>query len=250
VIDRHVLAAISLTGVILDFMGGLYLAYDLLGGKRGPLRALTRTATYSLLFGVGYGLPLGPIYGFVAGTGLGLALGLEFWVVAATRGRPMPVAAMLGFAVLRGGTAQGLAAALTFDARFGIVFGLFSIVGLAVAYLLGFAPSQEYQPGTRPRFTRRKLAATCVRGAVIGVAGTLAGAVAREGAQGVVFGLEIGLVVAAVGAIVATLSPYVEWWADTLPAQRLGMGGALLVLVGFALQSLQYWATLLNVEVR
>jgi hypothetical protein len=26
--DRHVLAAISLSGVILDFMGGLYLAYE------------------------------------------------------------------------------------------------------------------------------------------------------------------------------------------------------------------------------
>jgi len=63
-----------------------------------------------------------------------------------------------------------------------------------------------------------------------------------------VFGLEIGFIVAA-GAIVATVSPY-EWWADTLPAQRLGVFGALLVLISFALQSLQYWGTLLNVPVR
>lgn len=42
----------------------------------------------------------------------------------------------------------------------------------------------------------------------------------------------------------------VEWWADTLPAQRLGLLGAILLLVGFALQSLQYWVTLLNVEIR
>jgi hypothetical protein len=82
----------------------------------------------------------------VAGVGLGLALGLEFWVAAAMQGRRMPIAAMLGFAVLRGGTAQGLAAALTFDARFGAAFGLLSIMGLAVAYLLGFAPSQDIRP--------------------------------------------------------------------------------------------------------
>lgn len=35
---------------------------------------LTRAATYGVLFGVGYGLPLGPTYGIVAGAGLGLAL--------------------------------------------------------------------------------------------------------------------------------------------------------------------------------
>ena len=248
-IGSHLLAAISLSGVVLDLMGGLYLAYDLLGGKRGPLRALTRTATYSLLFGVGYGLPLGPVYGLVAGLGLGLALGIEFWLAAATRGRT-PLAATLGFAVLRGATAQGLAAALTFDPRFGIAFGLLSIVGLIAAYLFGFAPSQEYQPETRPRLTRRRLIATCVRGAVIGLAGAAAGRLTQEGARGVVFGLEIGLVVAAVGAVVATLSPYVEWWTDTLPSQRLGVLGTVLLLVGFALQSCQYWVILLGVQVR
>jgi len=36
VIDRHLLAAISLGGTLLDLIGGLYLAYDLLGGKKGP----------------------------------------------------------------------------------------------------------------------------------------------------------------------------------------------------------------------
>jgi hypothetical protein len=35
-----------------------------------------------------------------------------------------------------------------------------------------------------------------------------------------------------------------------LPPQRLGVFGAVLLLVGFALQSLQYWATLLNLQIR
>jgi drug/metabolite transporter superfamily protein YnfA len=85
---------------------------------------------------------------------------------------------------------------------------------------------------------------------VIGLAGMGAGSLTHEGARGLVFGVEIGLVVAAVGGIVTIVSPYIEWWADTLPPQRLGLFGAILLLVGFALQSLQYWATLLNVEVR
>ncbi|HLW46364.1 MAG TPA: hypothetical protein VKW09_01170 [bacterium] len=89
-------------------MGGLYLAYHLLGGQRGPLRAVMRAATYTVLFVVGYGVPLGLIYGLVAGLGLGIALGIEFWLAASIRG-PIPLAATLGFAVICGGTAQGLA---------------------------------------------------------------------------------------------------------------------------------------------
>ena len=68
-IDRHLLAAISLGGTLLDLIGGLYLAYDLLGGKKGPLRVITRIATDSVIFGLGYALPLGPRYGLVAGPG-------------------------------------------------------------------------------------------------------------------------------------------------------------------------------------
>jgi hypothetical protein len=35
VIDRHVIAGISIAGTVCDVMGGLYLAYDLLGGNSG-----------------------------------------------------------------------------------------------------------------------------------------------------------------------------------------------------------------------
>jgi len=63
VIDRHVIAGISIAGTLGDVMGGLYLAYDLLGGNNGPLRTLTRVMTYSLIFCIGYGLPFGLIFG-------------------------------------------------------------------------------------------------------------------------------------------------------------------------------------------
>ncbi len=185
----------------------------------------------------------------MAGLGLGIALGIEFWLAATVHGR-VPPGATLGLAILRSATAQGLAAVSTFGVRFGAAFGALSIIGVIAVYLAGFAPSQEYQPDARPRLTRRRLVATCVRGAVIGLAGALAGSLTHEGARGLMFGLEIGLVVAAVGAVVATVSPFVEWWADALPAQRLGVLGTVLLLTGFALQSLQYWVVLLNVRVR
>ena len=54
---------LSLTGVVLDALGGLYLAYDLLGGKQGPLRLLSRVLTYSAIFGLGYGATLGLWFG-------------------------------------------------------------------------------------------------------------------------------------------------------------------------------------------
>lgn len=34
IIDRHLIAGISIAGTVCDVMGGLYLAYDLLGGKQ------------------------------------------------------------------------------------------------------------------------------------------------------------------------------------------------------------------------
>ena len=69
--DHHAIAAISVTGICLDVFGGLYLAYDLLGGQHGPLRVLTRMVTYSIVFGIGYGLGLGLFFGIASGGGYG-----------------------------------------------------------------------------------------------------------------------------------------------------------------------------------
>ena len=57
--DHHTLAAVSIVGTSLDVLGTLYLAYDLLGGQHGPLRLLTRAVTYSVVFGIGYGICFG-----------------------------------------------------------------------------------------------------------------------------------------------------------------------------------------------
>lgn len=77
-VDHHLLASISLVGTTLDLLGGLYLAYDLLGGQHGPLRVLTRVVTYSVIFGIFYGLGLGILFGTVAGIASGVTVAFEF----------------------------------------------------------------------------------------------------------------------------------------------------------------------------
>src|SRR6266699_2374930 len=77
VMDHHAVAAVSLTGICMDVLGGLYLAYDLLGGQYGPLRLLTRVVTYSIVFGIGYGIGLGFYFGVAAGTVTGITVAIE-----------------------------------------------------------------------------------------------------------------------------------------------------------------------------
>jgi hypothetical protein len=61
---RHdLIPVLSLAGVIMDALGGLYLAYELFGGKNGPLRTITKSASYGVLFGSAYALPLGVWFG-------------------------------------------------------------------------------------------------------------------------------------------------------------------------------------------
>lgn len=69
----------------LNALGGCYLAYDLLGGKRGPLRTIARTAGYVALFLIGYVLVLGLRYAIVAASGMGILLGIEFRIAGMTR---------------------------------------------------------------------------------------------------------------------------------------------------------------------
>jgi hypothetical protein len=63
--------------VILDGLGGLFLTYDLVGGKHGPLRAITKSVTSGVMFGIVYRLPLGTWFGLAGLVVSGPALSLE-----------------------------------------------------------------------------------------------------------------------------------------------------------------------------
>ena len=247
-IDKHTLAIISIAGSSLDVLGALYLAYDLLGGEHGPLRTLTRAVTYGALFGFGYGLALGPVFGLCSGVTHGLTLGWELSRAARQERKPGLWYDATTSAIRGGGFALG--AAYLYGAIFGITFGALSTVGQVVGYRFGIRPTLDLRPGTRPRLTKRQFLAAVNRAIGYAIAGYLSALVAHRRAHALKFGLEVGLLVGVVTAITNACMPFVEWIAERVPARRMGVFGVALILIGFTLQSVQYWLTLLDVDVR
>jgi hypothetical protein len=247
-IDKHTLALISIIGSSLDVLGALYLAYDLLGGEHGPLRTLTRGVTYGLLFGTGYGLALGPVFGLASGVAHGITLAWEY--SRASRHGPKP-----GFwldtamSAIRG-CGFALGATYSFGAAFGVTFGVMSTAGQAIAYRFGIRPTLDYQPATRPRMTKYQFLAAVNRAAGYAVAGYLSSLVAHQRDHPIAVGLKTGLAIGVVTMVIGSCTPFIEWTADHVPEKRMGVFGVGLIVIGFALQSVQYWATLLDVSVR
>lgn len=246
-IDKHTLALVSIVGSSLDVLGALYLAYDLLGGEHGPLRTLTRAVTYGLLFGGGYGLALGPVFGLASGVAHGITLGWEY--SRASRHGPKPGFWYdLAMSALRGaGFAVG--AAYLYGARFGATFGALSTVGQVLAYRVGIRPTLDYRPATRPRLTKHQFLAAVNRTVGYTVAGYISASTAHQRANALTVGLKAGLAIGVVTAIANACTPFIEWMADHVPQKRMGVFGVGLILIGFALQSIQYWLTLLDVSI-
>jgi hypothetical protein len=247
-IDKHTLALISIVGSSLDVLGALYLAYDLLGGEHGPLRTLTRGVTYGVLFGAGYGLALGPVFGLAAAVTTGITLAWEF--SRASRGGPKP-----GFwydtavSAIRGvGFAVG--AAYLYGGVFGATFGALNTVGQAIAYRAGLRPTIDYQPAKRPRITKHQVLAVVNRTIGNTAAGYLSALAAHQPAIALTVGVKLGLVIGVVTAVGSACTPFIEWTADHLPEKRMGVFGIGLILIGFGLQSAQYWVALLDVSIR
>jgi hypothetical protein len=245
--DHHTLAAISIAGTCLDVLGSLYLAYDLLGGQHGPLRLLTRAVTYSIVFGIGYGLGLGLFFGLASGIATGITVSIEF--NRASRGLKhysWPWEAL--FSAIRG-AAFGAGLYRILGLRFAIAFGVAITLGQVFAYSRGMRPAIDYSPSRRPRLTRRQFGGTVVR--TVGYIGTalVCSALVHRVEHVWAFAIRVGLVTGLVTGIGISATPFIEYFADHLPERRLGAFGILLILCGFALQSLQYWLTLFDVHV-
>jgi hypothetical protein len=247
-IDKHTLALISIVGSSLDVLGALYLAYDLLGGEHGPLRTLTRGVTYGVLFGGGYGLALGPVFGLASGVAHGITLGWEY--TRASRHRPKPgfwfdtaMSAIRGFGF-------ALGAAYLYGRTFGFAFGALSTAGQVIAYQAGIRPTLNYRPSTRPGLTKLQFLAAVNRAVGYAVAGYISSLVAHQSANALSVGVKGGLVIGVVTVVAGTFVPFIEWTADHVPARRMGVFGVGLILIGFTLQSVQYWVALLDVTIR
>jgi hypothetical protein len=234
-------------GSCFDVLGALYLAYDLLGGQHGPLRAVTRGVTYGLLFGVGYALALGPAFGLASGVAHGVTLAWEY--SRASRNQPRPGIWHDIIASGIRGLGFGIGAAYLFGPIFAISFGLLSTVGQVAAYRIGIRPELDYRPATRPRLTKLQFWAGMNRMVGYTLAGYISSAFAHQREHALAFGIQTGLSIGAVTVIVGTCTPFIEWTADHVPERRMGVVGVGLILVGFTLQSVQYWMILLNVPV-
>ena len=246
--DRHTLALICIVGSALDVLGALYLAYDVLGGEHGPLRTLTRAVTYGTVFGIGYGLALGPVFGLASGLAHGVTLAWE--LSRAARNAPKPgfwvdtwMSAIRGIGFAVGGW-------YLYGAKFGIAFGVLSTVGQAVAYRAGVRPTMNYKPSCRPTITRFQLLAGANRTVGYGATGYVCSLIAGQREHALATGLTAGLAIGLVTVVVGAFSPFVEWAADRIPEKRMGVLGIGLILVGFTLQSVQYWLSLLDVTVQ
>jgi hypothetical protein len=148
------------------------------------------------------------------------------------------------------GCGFALGASYSFGAPFGITFGVLSTAGQAIAYRIGIRPDVDYQPATRPRLTRFQLLAAANRTVGYAVTGYVSSLVAQQPEHALAVGLKAGVAIGVVTAAAGSFTPFIEWTADHLPEKCMGVLGVGLNLIGFTLQSIQYWLALLDVSVR
>jgi hypothetical protein len=246
-IDHHLLASVSIAATCLDVLGTLYLAYDLLGGEHGPLRLLTRAVTYSIVFGTGYAIGLGFFFGVVSGVTTGVTVAIELNRAARQDSHySLPWEALFS-AVRAAGVAGGLYRMV--GPRFAVAFGILITLGQVIAYSRGMRPGMDYQASRRPRLSRRQFWGTVLRTVGYSAAALACSIFAQHLEHPWWFAARVGMVTGLVTAVGIIVNPYIEYYADRLPQRTLGVLGIALILCGFALQAVQYWVALLDVQV-
>jgi hypothetical protein len=228
-------------------LGSLYLAYDLLGGQHGPLRLLTRAVTYSIVFGAGYAAGLGLFFGLTAGLATGITTSIELNRAA----RGLEHHSLIWEAVFAAtrGIAFGAGLQRIVGFRFATAFAVLITIGQVLAYSRGMRPAIDYTAARRPRLTRRQFWGTVVRTLGYIASALFCSALIHHVDHALSFAIRVGLVTGIATGFGVTVNPYIEYYADRLPARRLGAFGIALILCGFALQSLQYWLALFDVRV-
>jgi hypothetical protein len=243
--DAHVMAAISMIGNLLDAVGGLYLAYDLLGGERGILRILIRIVNYGILIGCVYTIVLGLRFGIIAGIGMGTAMGLQ--LANAAQGKPETQRLITSLAVLRSLTI-GLASSMLLPIPHAIILGLFVLGSGLILPMFGLSPGRLYSAGAKPSFTKEKLLFAILLTGILALGfGTAALLFGGEPAF-LRLALKVAVTVIILTLLVGSLSPMIEWYADQLPLRTIGHVGAVLFIIGFFLQAVPNLIVLLDLK--
>ena len=245
--DHRTVAIVSVCGIGLDVLGGLYLAYDLLGGQYGPLRLLTRMVTYSIVFGIGYGLGLGLLFGIACGIASGVTTSVELQR-ASREQEHYPLRWESFFSAVRG-AAFGLALLPQVGWPFAAAFGVLITVGQVVAYTQGMRPGMDYSIARKGRISRRQAIGIFSRTVGYLASAFICGTVLGHLDHPWLFAARVGVVTGVVTGIGALVNPFIETFADCLPERTLGVFGIWLVLCGFVMQSLQYWVAILDIKV-
>lgn len=241
--DPHTSATISLIGMLFDSVGGLYLAYDLLGGEKGPLSTFTRVVTYSLIIGLAYGLSMGVRFGLLAGIGLGAALGLHLDRIG--RGQKDTRLFKLFLASLRAGGLGG--AVLTLGHPFaalavaGMVF-----TGSLVLPVFNISPALLIESSKRPSINRKKIGLALAFGSMAAFADLILIGCGYNSGPLILLLLRLSCTVVMVTLFVATISPVIEWFADHVQPRVLGYVGAIMFIIGFVIQAMPSLVVLLN----
>lgn len=246
--EHHLLAEVCIAGSCLDVLGSIYLAYDLLGGQHGPLRMLTRAVTYSIVFGLGYGFGLGLFFGISSGIATGFTLTMELG--RASRGKHHYSLFMESVFSLIRGFAFGAGLYRQVGLGFAAVYALMITAGQIFFYTQGVRPEMATGPSRHPQFTKRILWGSTLRTFGYIVTALLCSTFVKHVDHPFEYALRLGLVTGIVTTVGIVASPFIEHFADNLPARRMGAFGICLIFIGFTLQSVQYWLVLLDVPVK
>jgi hypothetical protein len=214
-------------------------------------------ATFGGVVGLGIGSGIG--------AGLGYSLNLQVHRRVPAKRKPYSPEQRLIYAcligVIIGLFGLGIYLAVTASERalhgfgtslvLGLIYNSVSGVvgGVLVARLLVYGGVQLYG-GQRPRFDVHGMRIGLICGVIIGVLVGFGYWVFFQPDIAIAVGGTVGGVLGGVGlGVVVGSAAQVMWWIDHLPKQRMGIFGTGLILVGLAVQALQYLISLLDVHI-
>lgn len=241
--DDKLSAIVTIIGMTCDVMGGLYLAYDLLGGENGPLSVLTKIVNYSVLLTLLMFPTMGLKFALIVGFGFGTALGLHFDRVG--RSIPDTTKFLLLTALLRC-VAIVVAVGMTASPIVGSVMGVLVFIMSMVLPKFNISPTALYQSSKRPQLNLKQLG---VAGALLLVAifsGLFGASIAHGDVHTFQFVMRFAVTFGFSILIVTSFSPLIEWYSDHLPAKSFGTAGIALFIAGFVIQSLPSFATIFD----
>jgi len=248
---EHWEAWCNLGGSLLGALGGLYLTFDILGGKDGPLAGVTRVVTYVVLFGIAYSLGLGLKFGLIASLGMGVILGYDFYLEARrvhAKGKPRH---WITEVVLGCSRALALSFALMTITNGRVFLFLFPIYALflCATYLIGWSPADNRMACKNLEFRPGNLWLSLIRGVGGGLsflaAITLVSAITGQD-NSFVSPWRVGLTIGGTSFFVGYFTPWVEWRVDHLSRRWMAVIGVAFAIIGFLIQAFPNWIVLLQ----